>query len=494
MNKIEAEEKLRSSLKRRIDRDSFSTSSLFSYLKANTRTELFEILLKIFHSPHIHIQAYLLLFVLVTSALASFTVVQSCVSYFSYQVTTNARTIYETPTLFPKITICNLNMFTTQYALDFLTGIDGSILNLDTIPSNLTNAESNELVNYIFYQALNIAVTKNFTEQERQMFSHSFDDILLTCYFNGQLCTANDFIAVFDSAYGNCLVFNSDNKIKTSSVAGSLYGLQLQIYTGFNENLTKFNSYVGGRGLLVRIDNSSYLTDHNVDGVKISAGFHHNIAVERSFKFMLPIPYSNCEVDRHSSKTSGSDLYRLITDTEYEYTQQLCFLQCYQKMVVLECNCTDSLLSLYNVSRCLTPEQGICLDRVFFKKYMLNNYIESNCLPLCPLECNKTEYKTALTSYKLIGDKYLKNIQHNENLRADFVTRPLDIIMAGESVTSLNIYYDSLSYLLSTESPQLDIIGLLASIGGNLGLFLGVSVLSVCELFELLIEISFNKK
>ncbi len=46
-----------------------------------------------------------------------------------------------------------------------------------------------------------------------------------------------------------------------------------------------------------------------------------------------------------------------------------------------------------------------------------------------------------------------------------------------------------MSYELSTESPKMDIVSMLASIGGNLGLFLGVSVFSLCELVEVAIEV-----
>ena len=56
-----------------------------------------------------------------------------------------------------------------------------------------------------------------------------------------------------------------------------------------------------------------------------------------------------------------------------------------------------------------------------------------------------------------------------------------------------NIFYNSLSYDLSIESPQMDWVSLLASIGGNLSLFLGVSVFSLCELIEVGIEIYFIK-
>ena len=34
--------------------------------------------------------------------------------------------IYETPALFPKVTVCNQNMFTTEYALKFATNVNSS--------------------------------------------------------------------------------------------------------------------------------------------------------------------------------------------------------------------------------------------------------------------------------------------------------------------------------------------------------------------------------
>ncbi len=62
-----------------------------------------------------------------------------------------------------------------------------------------------------------------------------------------------------------------------------------------------------------------------------------------------------------------------------------------------------------------------------------------------------------------------------------------------KSFVSLNIFYNSLTYEISTESPQTDFIWLFASIGGYSGLFLGVSVFSLFEPFIVLIEIFFIK-
>lgn len=115
-------------------------------------------------------------------------------------------------------------------------------------------------------------------------------------------------------------------------------------------------------------------------------------------------------------------------------------------------------------------------------------------MPLCPLECNRTEYRTSLYSVQLIGDKYVEAIKANKNLTSDFVTRELNVQSARESIVKLNIYYDSLSYQLSTESVKFDIVALLSSVGGNLSLFLGVGVFSVCEIVEVLLEVYFIRK
>ena len=61
--------------------------------------------------------------------------------------------------------------------------------------------------------------------------------------------------------------------------------------------------------------------------------------------------------------------------------------------------------------------------------------------------------------------------------------------MARKSVSKINIFFESLSYDISSESPQMDVISLVATMGGNLGLFLGVSLLSVGELITTLIEL-----
>jgi hypothetical protein len=73
------------------------------------------------------------------------------------------------------------------------------------------------------------------------------------------------------------------------------------------------------------------------------------------------------------------------------------------------------------------------------------------------------------------------------------VTTKLTADVAAQSFIHVYIFYNSLSYIFSLESPAMDVVSLLASIGGNLSLFLGVSVFSLFEIFEVLLEIIFLK-
>ena len=102
-------------------------------------------------------------------------------------------------------------------------------------------------------------------------------------------------------------------------------------------------------GAVIRIGNSSYkIYDSNSDGILLSPGLKTNMVVEREFKSILPKPYSNCEIDSNDSTQSNLEFYNLIDQSGYEYTRQLCFIQCYQNFIIKKYNCSHpSLLSLF---------------------------------------------------------------------------------------------------------------------------------------------------
>ena len=422
---------------------------------------LAQAIIKIVLSPFLLIKCILFLFVLVSIGLTSYLVISSILTYFTYGVSTTSRTIYETPTLFTKVTFCNANFVTTKYGFDVIQSGNAS---------------------YIDY----------FPDDDKKRISHDFNEILLGCEFNLKSCNSSDFVWSYNPFYGNCFTFNSGldsngNKIelKKSTQSGYNFGLQLTLIVNVYEKLIE-KKFALGLGAYFLIGNSSYLDFNNP--IMITPGLITNIAVDREFKSTLPKPYSNCDID--SSFESDSELFNLIQKSKYQYSQQFCFTQCFQRYLIKKFNCTYPMfLNLFAVTNvCYSKARQLYQNSSF-----INDLIESICIPMCPLECNQTLFKTSISSLSLFGNQYLSRIQ-NSNLSTDFINRTIDAATVKESIVNAYIFYESLSYTESSELPQMNIVSLLAAIGGHLGLFLGVGVFSLCEIVEVLIEIYFIVK
>jgi hypothetical protein len=329
---------------------------------------------KIYYSPHFFLKTFLFLFIIVSTGYVSYLTIQSIMAYLEYGVATTTRTYFETPMLFPKVTICNLNPFTTEYAYNLY--------------QNFSDAYQNEV--------------KKLSDKDQKKLGHDLDDILMGCKFNLDQCDYADFTRSFDLSNGNCYTFNADfdsngTKIdlRKSSIAGPTFGLRLRLYVNYHEKLGDLNFYLGA---WIRLGNSSYLTDDysNEGGTLVSAGFQTNLAINREFKSLQPKPYSNCELDSNSPFIQGLDLYNLISKSGYLYTQQLCFFQCYQKYLLEKNNCTESVfLSLFNAGSCNWEWAYFCDDD------FTDEFIDQHCITSCPLECDQISYRTSVSSSQL---------------------------------------------------------------------------------------------
>jgi hypothetical protein len=149
------------------------------------------------------------------------------------------------------------------------------------------------------------------------------------------------------------------------------------------------------------------------------------------------------------------------------------------------CGCIDpGYLSLYaDKNDCLSDLELNCSSNVW------SNFDWNQCLNECPLECNQTVYTLTASSVQFIADKYVYLLKEKQNLSSDFVTRGINEVSSSNSFVELSIFYDTLTYTLIYESAKMDKVGLMANLGGNLSLFMGISVFSFFEMIEILIEI-----
>ena len=302
------------------DKTSGQSKEKLKYIETMIKEVLYNSLaqawIKIFKTKYVTLKIFLFISILVLKFLASFMVIQSIRSYFDYEVITTSRTIYETPTKFPRITLCNQNMLQTEQAWNFIRNIDSqwNFFKYPNLTKNMTYTEKYTVKTKFYAIAQSLLLEERFTQDKLKQLGHRFEDILVHCYFKNNPCSYKDFIWTFDSFYGNCYVFNS-NGHHNISIPGWDNGLKLEVYVNFNEKLNRINSVYGGVGALIRIENSSYFVDHGWEGIKIPGGYQTDIVIERKFKFIMPKPYSNCEIDADTSVDTNqfnSDLFDVI--------------------------------------------------------------------------------------------------------------------------------------------------------------------------------------
>jgi hypothetical protein len=103
-----------------------------------------------------------------------------------------------------------------------------------------------------------------------------------------------------------------------------------------------------------------------------------------------------------------------------------------------------------------------CTD-YYFQNYDKKQSYEK-CKEYCPLECDSITYPSSIMK---------------------------DKSTLSSSSSRIYIYYQELKYIRYSEIPKTETFSFISEIGGILGLFIGCSFVSLFELAELLIEISF---
>jgi len=122
------------------------------------------------------------------------------------------------------------------------------------------------------------------------------------------------------------------------------------------------------------------------------------------------------------------------------------------------------------------------------------NYTSNNqdtfCYSMCPLECNEIIVNTK-NSYATYPSLWYASLLLNNSAFINMVqqTAPanltIDYGFVAANTLLLNVFYNQMSYLCSQESPAMTIDALVATFGGNVGLFLGITFLSLVEFVEI---------
>jgi len=222
--------------------------------------------------------------------LTCFILVNIILSYFKYNVVATIKVINEMPSVFPTLTICDTNAFTSSHAQTLIEMHALQIFNKTL--SEMTYAEYTRNKDILETRLKASVNAPDFGDENRKLLGFNLSHILYECVFNGIPCDfASDFRWHFNYNYGNCFQFNTGPSLKKQFINGAKYGLSLKLGP-----LVNYNQYlVDARGIRVFIENKSYTPSYFDTFVSVELSKETSIAVKRVFMERTPEPYSDCQ-------------------------------------------------------------------------------------------------------------------------------------------------------------------------------------------------------
>ncbi|XP_077997315.1 uncharacterized protein LOC144450544 [Glandiceps talaboti] len=310
------------------------------------------------------------------------------------------------------------------------------------------------------------------TSEELLEYGHQAEDFILQCTFEQRQCTYRDFKVSGNDKYGNCFTFNhgtNGTEIRNSTKPGSSYGLTLTLFTEQSEYISLFGRDSGVRVSVHKPDVEPFPEEN---GLNVRPGTATAIVLRQGISSRLSEPYGNCTEDE-SLDTNG-----------FRNTLSSCNHKCVQDTMLLECGCVDRASS--NGPRCmfLNKTQETCRQLIYFLQQ--HNQIDCNC----KRPCGEVRYERTVSESYWPSDSYLNRLLTSVHAVSKKTQYIRDTTQAQQNLVHLEIYYGELNYEKVTEVPDYKLENLFGDIGGSLGLYIGLSVITVVEFLELVYDIT----
>ena len=423
------------------------------------------------NSSHSALKTIWILCLLVCTVVCLIFIIQSIQLYVSFSTYVTTSIVDNIPANFPAVSFCNMKLVNSS------TPLGASLTNSSTFSNKFYTLQLDTWFKIQTNLLSELLQNASLNELTRKSAGFLIENMLVSCSFNAFQCNSSDFTYFFHQNYGNCYTFNAhNNQVKTSYFDGSINGLILELFIGKPSVNTQ---NVNHDGVVLSIHNQTQEPFYQGSITPVAANTETYLSVKRNFITKLESPYGNCLND-----TSSTQFYNYIVNKiNRSYSKELCLKICTQYQLIQECGCQSFLYIFYqdtSAGYCKNSQQLTCL------RNFINNYTLAldSCKTSCSYECNTVEYE--ISSFNaLYPTSFYTNTLYDYSKAKGF---NLSLSEIPQAFVKLFIYYDSLKYTATVQTAQLQMSDLMANIGGNLGLFLGMSFLTIAEL----IEISFN--
>ncbi|ESN98359.1 hypothetical protein HELRODRAFT_177243 [Helobdella robusta] len=157
---------------------------------------------------------------------------------------------------------------------------------------------------------------------------------------------------------------------------------------------------------------------------------------------------------------------------------QACQRTCYQKNVMLACGCGDPHY----------PLNGTVFGNKLWPICSVSDAKQGSCWIFLYLD--QTPHITSIFDKEVVGFFKIISLK-NDTLKYLDDKVPFDMFQDNkykDNLLTVEIYFEEFNFQVLSESPSYEVAQFLSDIGGILGLYLGMSFMSVVEFVELFID------
>ncbi|KAF6027068.1 hypothetical protein EB796_014629 [Bugula neritina] len=320
-------------------------------------------------------------------------------------------------------------------------------------------------------------LTSEISDDALKSYGHTVEEMLQECTFQGQTCGPQDFYQFYDRRYGNCYTFNSGlsgTYSKTNS-PGAAFGLSMTLFINQPNYIPVLSPQAGVKLLIHKQGEVPQISEK---GFNLAPGLKTSIALRYLVMERLEGEnYSNCT--KRNERPLDDSLHDYYPGN---YSQQGCYKTCVQMLTIEKCGCANPLYRVPARIRTCPIENYNCVEEV-----ESSIDYENNCS--CPLPCWESQYLYTTTSSQWPSNNYEPYWKQSMQSRGKALSKILNDKTRQsikEEFVNVEVYFDNLNYYLYKERASMTLEDLVGNIGGHLGLWIGMSVISFVEVFELI--------
>ena len=382
--------------------------------------------------------------------------------YFSYNVTTLQQYQEATFLELPSITICNHNLVRKSYINKLSQENLGQVFKFFTPYFAQAKLDTLKILQTITENNVNSQNLENIGRDG----AHQFDEMILLLKIGQTLKTYPDGIHKSRFTQGGyCHTIHPKSFIdKYGSIKINRAGIKggVAMLVNISEN-DYFASVEGSSGLKILVHAPYDEPLMNEVSLSIPPGSHVKIMIQKKEIIDLPFPYgsSHCVDTESDSFMNPLKLYGV-------YSYNACTMECLVNYLWMQCGCRLLFYHTPKVPVCNAEQTLLCAINATVTYYDTFS-LEAACD--CHHRCHKTKFAASIS------------LSHfpSKDLDYEHVTNRS---IVDDKLSFVNIFYGELGTEVLHQVPSYPFEAAFGEIGGQLGICLGASVLTLIEFIE----------